>query len=191
MKIYDITNEMFTAKVFPGDPAPSFTPVQRIEDGAVCNLTTLSLGTHNGSHLDAPSHFYADGRTIDKVELEKCVGYCTMVEHNGTLTRLEVETISAFSRKKLLIKGRVKITEDAAEALVKYGFEFIGVESLTIGPEDAPMAVHLTLLHPDAEIVIAENLNLRDVPVGEYFLAALPMKLGGMDGSPCRAVLIK
>jgi len=190
MKIYDISNELFSARVFPGDPVPSHSPVLSIKNGDACNLTHLELGTHNGSHMDAPSHFYADGRTIDNLDLEKCVGDCTLIEHNGKLTQREIETIAAFSKKKLLIKGDVTITADAAQALVTYGYEFIGVEGLTVGPEDSPMEVHLTLLCPNAEIVIAENLNLTDIPVGEYFLVCVPLKLGGLDGAPCRPILI-
>lgn len=191
MKIYDISHELFSARSYPGDPEASFTPVHRMEDGELYNLTLLTLGTHNGSHMDAPRHFYADGRTIDQLDLTKCIGECTLIEHTGLFTAREVETLSVISKRKLLIRGDVTITNDAAQALVSYGFEFVGVEGLTVGPENAPMEVHLTLLHPGAEVVIAENLNLSEVPVGEYFLCCPPLKLGGLDGAPCRPVLIK
>lgn len=190
MKLYDISNELFTANVYPGDPEPEFHPVQRIAGGAACNLTDLRLGTHNGTHMDAPYHFYEDGRTIDQLDLGKCVGPCTLIEHEGEFTRKDVESLAASCQKKLLIKGGTLITADAANALAEYGFEFLGVEGLTVGPLNAPMEVHLILLHPGAEIVIAENLNLSEVPAGDYFLVSVPLKLGGLDGAPCRPILL-
>ena len=191
MKIYDLSNDLLAGKSYPTHPAPSSTPLHSMEAGEVYNLTQLNLCTHTGTHVDAPRHFYKDGRTIDQVDLSKCVGECTVIEHTGLLTEREVESLALISKRKLLIRGEHEMTNEAAKAFVAYGFEFIGVEGTTVGPENAPMAVHLTLLHPDAEIVIAENLNLQDVPVGEYFLCCQPLKLGGMDGSPCRPILIK
>lgn len=191
MKIYDITKELFSTKSYPGDITPTSTPINSMEEGEVFNRTLLTMSTHNSTHVDAPRHFYADGRTVEQVDLSKCIGECTLISHEGLFTEKEVETLAVISKRKLLIKGNITITNDAAKALVSHGFEFIGVEGITVGPEKAPMQVHLTLLHPDAELVIAENLDLSDVPVGEYFLFCPPLKLGGMDGSPTRAVLIK
>ena len=110
MKIYDISHDLFSATVFPGDPKPSYHPVRSIANGDPCNLSLLELGSHNGSHMDAPRHFYADGRTIDQVDLYKCVGLCTLIEHTGVLGRLEIEALTAFSMKRLLIKGDITIT---------------------------------------------------------------------------------
>ncbi len=191
MKIYDISHEMFTADVFPSDPKPYYRPVLSIPKGDPCNLSLLELGSHNGSHMDAPRHFYADGRTIDQLDLYKCVGLCTLIEHNGELGRREIEALTAFSMKRLLIKGTITITVEAAEALVEYGYEFLGVEGLTVGTNDTSKDVHRILLQPKAELVIAENLHLSEVPAGEYFLVCVPLKLGGLDGSPCRAILIQ
>ena len=71
----------------------------------------------------------------------------------------------------------------------RYGVELVGVESQTVGPEDAPMAVHLELL--GREVVLLEGIRLHEVPEGEYLLFAAPLLLGGADGAPCRAVLIE
>ena len=191
MKIYDLSHDLLTVKSYSTHPPVIATPLHNMEAGEVYNLTQLTLSTHNGSHLDAPRHFYRDGRTIDQVELNKCVGECTLMEHKGIMTEQDVEVIAKTSKRKLLIRGDIEITNEAAKAFVAHGYEFIGVEGVTVGPEKAPMAVHLTLLHPDAEVVIAENLNLTDVPVGDYFLCCPPLKLGGLDGSPCRPILIE
>ena len=68
MKIHDISQEVFSCKVFPGDPAPERQVMLRIPDGAVCNLTAFRMCAHNGTHVDAPFHFLNDGRTIDRVD---------------------------------------------------------------------------------------------------------------------------
>lgn len=76
MKIYDISQELFTCSVFPGDSQPVRNVLETIEGGSICNLTALSMCAHNGTHVDAPYHFYKDGKTIDEVVLEKFVGKC-------------------------------------------------------------------------------------------------------------------
>ena len=63
MKIHDISQELFSCEVFPGDPAPEKKTVLSMENGDKCNLTSLSMCAHNGTHVDAPYHFYRDGRT--------------------------------------------------------------------------------------------------------------------------------
>ena len=75
MRIYDISQEVFSSMVFPGDPSPEKIDLLKIRDGAVCNLSAFQMCAHNGTHVDAPYHFYDDGRTIDQVELSRFVGY--------------------------------------------------------------------------------------------------------------------
>ena len=85
MKIYDITQELFGCVVFPGDPKPEKQAVLRIEEGAVCNLTKVSLCAHNGTHIDAPWHFCRDGKTVEQISLEKFIGKCYVAEAAGEL----------------------------------------------------------------------------------------------------------
>ena len=87
MKLYDISKEIFSAAVFPGDPAPAFQPAQRLAEGDHCNLTQVTLGTHSATHMDAPWHFVPGGKTIDQVELSRCVGPCQVVEAQGLLEK--------------------------------------------------------------------------------------------------------
>ena len=69
-QLIDISQEVFSCKVYPGDPAPEMIPQMRISDGEVCNLTAFSMCAHNGTHVDAPFHFLPDGKTIDRIPLE-------------------------------------------------------------------------------------------------------------------------
>lgn len=188
MIIYDISKELFSAKVYPGDPVPSKESWLSMERGDICNLTKLSLGSHSGTHMDAPKHFIPNGKTAADVSLKKCVGNCQVVWHNG---KIESDFWSERLEKgidKILIRGNVIIDVKAAEAMVKYGINLIGVEAPTVGDKLCQEQVHRILL--GNEIVILENLQLENISEGRYFLAAQPLKIQGIDGSPVRAILI-
>ena len=81
--LIDITQELFSCNVFPGDPQPERKQVQSIENGDICNLTELSMCAHNGTHADAPYHFIKDGKTIDRMGLEPFVGDCFVARMDG------------------------------------------------------------------------------------------------------------
>lgn len=196
MKIYDISQEVFGCNVYPGDPSPVKKTMLSISNGDVCNLTALEMCAHNGTHVDAPFHFYDGEETIDQVPLEKFVGYAYVAEHNGDLGRKDAQRILEEAKncnpkaaEMILVKGDCTVTTDAAEVFAEAEIKLFGNESQTVGPEDAPMAVHLIML--GAKIVLLEGIRLAEVPVGAYLLNAAPINLGGCDGAPCRAVLLE
>ncbi len=82
MKVYDISQEVFSCAVYPGDPSPEREILLSTSKGDVCNLTAIRMCAHNGTHVDAPFHFYGDGKTIDQVDLDKFIGYAYVAEHN-------------------------------------------------------------------------------------------------------------
>lgn len=193
--IYDITQPLFECEVFPGDPKPEKKVVLRIENGDICNLTAFSMCAHNGTHVDAPFHFIKDGKGIDKVNLEKFIGATYVESHEGDVTAQDARDILERAKnlyegaqKRILIKGNAVVTLDAAKVFADAGIDLVGNESQTVGPIDAPMAVHLVLL--GAEVVLLEGIRLSTVPDGVYFLNCAPLNLTNTDGSPCRAVLI-
>ena len=196
MKIYDISQEVFGCNVFPGDPSPERFKMLSIEKGDVCNLTAFKMCAHNGTHVDSPFHFYADGKTIDQVDLDRFIGYAYVAEHEGKVTADDAKKILKDARdcdpaccERILIKGKVVVTKEAAQVFADAGIKLYGNESQTVGPEDAPKEVHLIML--GAEIVLLEGIRLGKVPAGKYLLNAIPLNLGGADGSPCRATLLK
>ena len=83
MKIYDLSQEVFSCEVYPGDPKPERRVLNSIEKGDLYNLTEFSMCAHNGTHIDAPFHFIKDGKTVDEVCLESFVGMSYVVEHKG------------------------------------------------------------------------------------------------------------
>ena len=196
MKLYDISQEVFSCKVFPGDPSPNREIMMRIKDGEICNLTAFHMCAHNGTHVDAPYHFLDDGKTIDQVDLNKFIGNAYVAEHEGNVTAQDAMDILKVAKecdeeaaKRILIKGNATVTKEAAQVFADAGICLFGNESQTVGPEDAPMEVHLIML--GAQIVLLEGIRLGDVPEGVYFLHAAPINLGGSDGAPCRATLAK
>ena len=191
--IYDITQELFSCAVYPGDPTPVRTVLASLEQGDIINLTSLSLCAHNGTHLDAPAHFIKGGKTIDEVDPAAYLGICYVTRHEGDVIAADAEAILHRAAElgapdRILIAGKATVTEAAARVFAEAGIKLIGGESQSVGPEDAPMAVHLILL--EADILLLEGVVLSHVPEGVYFLTAAPLKLGGCEGAPCRAMLL-
>lgn len=85
MKFYDITRELFSSKVYPGDPVPEFERILEVKKGDACNLTYLKMCAHNGTHMDAPRHFLDEGKSIEELPLEQVMGSCAVLEYNGEL----------------------------------------------------------------------------------------------------------
>ena len=195
MKIYDISQEVFGCVVFPGDPTPKRFMINSIEKGNLYNLMEFSMCTHNGTHVDAPYHFIKDGKTIEAIAMESFVGMAYVAEHSGAVggddARRMIESAkghNAEAAKRILIKGDAEVSEEAARVFASSGILLVGNESQTVGPANAPMAVHHILL--SAGVVLLEGVRLSDVFEGVYLLNAAPLKLAGADGAPCRAILI-
>lgn len=193
--VYDISQPVFGCAVYPGDPSPEKTMLSRLEDGEVCNLSAFSMCAHNGTHVDAPLHFLKDGKGIGFVALEKFVGPAYVGTMEGNVGAEAAKDLFERARKtytgaerRILIKGNATVTPEAAEVFAKAGIDLVGSESQTVGPMDAPMAVHLALL--SAEVVLLEGVRLSAVPDGAYLLNCAPLNLGETDGAPCRAILM-
>ena len=191
--IFDISQEILSSKVYPGDPAPQKQVMSRMEDGALYNLTAFSMCAHNGTHVDAPYHFLKDGKTIEQMTLDAFVGDCYVACHEGDITSADALYILEKARnvgagERILIAGEATVTAEAAREFAGAQIKLIGNESQTVGPENAPMEVHKILL--GEEIVLLEGIVLTDVPEGKYMLSAAPLNQAGFDGAPCRAILI-
>ena len=122
--IIDISQEVFSCKVYPGDPEPEYYRLESIEDGELYNLSAFSMCTHNGTHIDAPNHFLESGKTIEEIGLEACVGDCYVACHEGDVTKIDAEQIlekaqSVQAGERILIAGKAVVTEEAAEVFAK------------------------------------------------------------------------
>lgn len=195
MKIYDISQEVFGCQVYPGDPTPKKRVISSMEKGDLYNLTAFSMCAHNGTHIDAPFHFIKEGKTVDSVSLNTFIGMAYVAEYNGIVSADDATEIlekakkqNSEAAKRILIKGDAEVSAEAAKVFAESNILLLGNESQTVGPENAPMEVHLILL--GAGTVLLEGIRLAEVSEGVYFLNAAPLNLSGADGSPCRAILI-
>lgn len=188
--IFDISQEIFSSEVYPGDPIPDKKEILSLKkkNPDKCKLTEFVLGSHAGTHLDAPCHFLADGKDIEQVELDKCMGRCLVT----ALDEICGENVEQWKKQgicRVLLKNGKKLNVMEAECLVEAGCVCVGVECSTVGIDAQNEEVHKMLL--SNEIVIIEGLRMEHVPEGEYFLSALPLKMKDLDGSPIRAILWK
>ncbi len=195
MKIYDISQEVFTSAVYPGDPGPQREVLRDFAEGDTYHLTAFSMCAHNGTHVDAPAHFLPTGDTVEKIPLEKTVGYCFVAESENDINAARAAEILAMARTlhpeaagRILLKGKGQLQADGAELFAAKGVLLLGVEGQTVGAEELTVSLHHTLL--SAGVVLLEGLRLQAVPEGVYLLCAAPLLLGGSDGAPCRAILI-
>lgn len=193
--IYDISQPLLECAVYPGDSRPIKRRVKSMDEGALYNLTEFSMCAHNGTHVDAPLHFIRGGKGIDRIPLEKFIGPAYVAAYEGFVTARDAEAIlkkaaqsHAGAEKRILLKGNAVVTPEAARVFAQAQIDLIGSESQTVGPEDAPMAVHLILLQE--EVVLLEGIRLGAVGEGAYFLSCAPLNLTDTDGAPCRAVLL-
>ena len=194
MRVIDISQEVLSCSVYEGDPTPKTDRIMDIKKGEIYNLSTISMCAHNGTHIDAPLHFFSNGLAVHEIPIENFVGECFVAEANGNLfatdTREILEKAKRVSaEKRILIKGNATVTEEAAKAFANAGILLLGVEGQSVGPIDAPMRVHKILLSKN--IILLEGTVLEKAREGRYILNCAPLNIEGIEGSPCRAILIE
>lgn len=210
MQIYDITLPVHPEMLHWGKK-PVVEVVESIENGDPSNVTRWLLGTHTGTHVDAPHHFVTGAQPVDEIDLHTLVGPVTVADLRdvtGEITVEHLEGAGLAGKERILLKtgnsaasGPLYDTErapewvglgpDAAAWVVEQGVKIIGIDYLTIECHThlETWDAHHTLL--PAGVIILENAVLTDVPAGEYLLVCLPAKLGGADGAFARTVLIE
>ena len=192
MKLIDISQDMLSAPIYPGDPKPKVQHIRQIAQGQECNLTAYSAGSHTGTHVDAPLHFIEGGAAVDECPLVNFIGPCMVITvQEGPITGEWVNNHFPRNCERLLVKsgGKAWFMDSAAMEAAELGIQLIGTDSLSIGCSGAQIKPHKAFL--SNHIAILEGLALHNVAPGNYFLFAPPIKLGGLEGAPARAVLIE
>ena len=208
MRTYDITLTITPQTiVWPGDSPVSLKRTSSITSGDNSNVSEITMSCHTGTHVDAPDHFLNNGITVDDLTLDLLVGRAYVLH----LPDVSMITASVLMRadipprtRRLLFKTRnstlwatgnqefqtdfVALSVDAAELLVDRNVKLVGIDYLSIAPYKSGTAVHTILL--SAGVVVVEGLDLSQVSQGRYNLHCLPLKVGGADGAPTRAVLV-
>lgn len=205
MKLYDVSLPLYPGMInWPGDPEFGSQAVHQIAAGANANVSRLVMGSHSGTHIDAPRHFIEGAPGVDAIDLEILVGRVRVYDLPvaDVLDSVLLDGLDLKGQRRVLFKTRNSarlhrgeitddypwLTPEAAACLVKQGAALVGIDSLSIEQPHAPgHPVHQTLLA--AGVVIIEGLDLFDVLEGDYDLMALPLRVQDADGAPARVLL--
>jgi len=191
---------------YPGNPEFELQPIKRIAAGGSSNVSKLVMGTHTGTHVDAPKHFFDSGATVDTLSLDVLMGPAVLIcveddvmavgaeqlkmhELKGH-TRILIKTRnSSFIRSDTFRKDYAFLAPDGAEYLVSLGVKLVGIDYFSVEQfHSGHHRTHRTLL--ERGVIIVEGLDLSGPPLGPYELRVLPLRLAGLDGAPARAVLL-
>ena len=209
-KIWDVTLPVGPGlPVWPGDPAVEMEPVAAVERGDPCNVTLYRFGSHTGTHLDPPRHFFDEGAPLHDLPLPLLVGPCFVADLTAVTGSIADADLDAAGippgTERLLLKTSnsdlwnnprhdfrpdfVDLSVEGARRLIDHGIRLVGIDYLSIEGPDAPDSpVHRSLLA--APVVILEGLDLRAVSSGAYDLICLPLKAMNGDGAPARVLLL-
>ena len=188
---------------YPGNPEFELQPIKRIASGDSSNVSRLVLGTHSGTHVDAPLHFFQDAAGVDTLSLELLMGRARVIDmpRRGGITADDLAAAGLREDLRVLFKtpnsalwnagfkqDYTYLTESAARYLVEQGVKVVGVDYLSVEEFKKPGApAHRALLSQG--VVVIEGLNLSDAEPGMYELYCLPLRVAGADGAPARVVL--
>jgi arylformamidase len=209
MRIHDITVRLRpTIPTYGGEePGPRLHFHSLIREGQSANVSELSLGSHTGTHVDAPDHFLDNGVTVEQIPAGHLIGPARVVEFQTSehITAADLDAASVpAGTERLLAKtpnGRfwdddtfhpefTAFADDAGPWLAARDLVLVGIDYLSIEGFRSPThAVHHALL--ERNVVILEGLDLRAVDPGEYFLICAPLPVVGADGAPARVFLLE
>ena len=204
MKYYDISLNLSPETVrWVVAPPMEVHERRRMSRGDDANATALTVSCHAGTHVDAPFHFLPDGAGIDALPLERFMGPALVyhVDADRYVTEEHVKAIPLDGATRVLFKTRnsqllkqrefepnfVAFTVGAARALVSRGVQLVGLDYLSVAHADEQVPVHRAFL--DHGVVLLEGVDLSQITPGRYELICFPLRLRGLDGAPCRAVL--
>jgi len=205
MRIYDVTRPIYHAMpVYEGDPEVSVEPWLSITRGAPVNVSRLVMGSHTGTHVDAPAHLREGAVGVDQLPLDVLTGPARVFDlaTSGPIDATSLRGVDLTSHRRILFKTRPAdrgregagrgdfpgLMEDAARLLVDSGVRLVGVDAMSVDPfASSSLPAHHTLLN--AGVIILEGLDLSAVPPGDYELLCLPLKIQHGDGAPARVVL--
>ena len=206
--ILDVSRPIFTGMaIYPRNPPVEIAPAKRIARGDSSNVSLLSLGSHTGTHVDAPLHMDDAGGGVDEVSLEAMIGPALVVDipddvraigasdleqRIGGHTRILLRSRNSarFAASGVFEEDFTYLAPDGAALLVDRGVRFVGVDALSVEQYHAGHhRSHDALLR--AGVAVVEGLALENVAPGEYQVVCLPLRIRGCDGAPARVVLIR
>ena len=190
---------------WPDNPPVRIERMLDIERGDDANVSTISMGSHTGTHMDAPLHFVRGGKGLDAMPLDAAIGHARVIEvhdpesvkpdelrphkiHGGERVLFKTQNSARHWQEDAFIEDFVYVSKEAARYLAAREVRTVGIDYLSVGGfvRDG-VETHQALL--EAGIWIIEGLDLSRVKPGEYELICLPLKIERSDGAPARAIL--
>jgi arylformamidase len=207
-RIHDVSTPIRSGGiVYPGNPPIQIDLQQAISRGDGANVSSVSFGSHTGTHVDAPRHFLEDGAGVDALALERLMGPALLIAFDADVRSIgaaELAVHSLVGHQRILLKTRnsellhgsefdssyTYLAPDGAEHLLAHGVDLVGIDYLSIEQfRSGHHRTHRALL--ERGVIIIEGLDLSAVPAGVYRLICLPLLLEGLDGAPARTLLIE
>lgn len=205
-QVIDVTRRILSdMTVWPGDPGVLVERTDSIAEGAVANVSRISMGVHSGTHMDAPLHFIDGGKDIDSVEITRFFGRVLVVDApSDRIGEEQLEPYDLSGVQAVFFRTRASqrdemtpfwdeypaITAGCAQYLIQRGIVMVGTDYFSVELcRDNRYPVHKALLSQGVAVV--ENLDLKDAEPGIYDYVCLPLRIAGSDGSPVRVLLIK
>lgn len=205
--IFDVSLPIVSGGLtYPGNPDIVIAPQQEVSKGASANVSSLSFGSHTGTHVDAMKHFFDDGTPVDQLPLEVLMGPAMLIAVPDDVMAVGEKELraagvtgeervlirtrnSGFVRNRDFVRDYTYLAPDGAAYVASLGVKLVGIDYLSIEQfHSGHHKTHRTLL--ERGIVIVEGLDLSAPPPGRYELRVLPLRLAGLDGAPARAVLV-
>jgi arylformamidase len=209
---HDLTHLIYPSMpTYPGELQPEFQPFFKLGKDKV-NVTKLIMGSHTGTHLDAPRHFISDGNSVDKIPLQKFIGQAIILDMSMKsigegITNVDLDTYSKvvkagdiillytgtsdhWNNDKNIRHNFTYLEASAAEWIVNHQIKCIGIDSFSVekyGFKDG--IAHKMLLSNKISIIENLNSNLKKCLGNRVFIVCLPLFLKGIDGSPARVVV--
>jgi len=204
LRFIDISQRLSSGiPVWPGDTEFQTFWKMQLQKGDSCNVGSVTMSLHTGTHVDAPKHFLNDGSAISELKLETFMGPAIVMDltnqpmveksslanlNKNTPLRVLLKTMTA--NKEIFDSTFSYLQPEAAEFLASLRIKLVGIDTPSVDkPDSKTLDTHKILARQN--IAILENLFLNDVDAGIYELIAFPLNLAGMDASPVRAVLRK
>jgi arylformamidase len=202
MKIYDVTAPIFEGMTVYKNKPEKQPKITTITNGYVTE-SRIDMDVHTGTHIDAPLHMVTKGETFETISIEKLVGNCKVFDLTDVQDRISKTDLEKFPIQKndfVLFKTRnsfedefnfefIFLSEDGAKYLAEIGVRGIGIDALGVERSQEGHPTHKTLF--ENGIIIIEGLRLKEVPEGEFFMVAAPLKIQGTDAAPARVLLFK
>jgi arylformamidase len=206
-RLFDISVPVMNGGVvYPGNPEIHIEPQQDMAKGGSSNVSLISIGSHTGTHVDAPSHMIPGGAGVESLALDALIGPAIVLafdEDVMAITEAYLRAQPIAGHERVLLKTRnsrfirerdfqgdyTYLAPDGAAYLVSLGVRLVGIDYLSIEQfHSGHHRTHKTLL--SRGVVIVEGLDLSEPPAGTYELYCLPVLFSGIDGAPTRAVLM-